>query len=130
MARRPIAKLSVTLLAAALAIAFAGCFPKTGAAPGPLANETVAVAKTRWADSTPEALEQGRQLFLKHCGECHGFPDVVAFPEDKWPAAAKRMGAKSKLSDADTELMTHFVLAWRSAATVPASSPAPAPANP
>ena len=110
---------AVLLLALAL-VALAGCFPKVGEAPGPVANETMEIAKAKWADATPEAVEQGRQAFLNHCSKCHGYPDVVAFPEAKWPATAKRMASKASLSAQDGENMTRFVVALRAAATRPA----------
>ena len=126
----------VALLTLVLTLALAGCMPKVGAAPGPLANETLEIAKAKWTDATPEALEQGRQLFLKHCNQCHGYPDLVAFPEAKWPATAKRMATKEKLSDADGELVARFVVALRAELTAPPkpaaepkpAEPAPAPA--
>jgi len=106
----------------AVSLSLVGCYPKSAAAPGPLAAATLEIAKMKWADSTPEAMEQGRQTYIKACGECHGHPDVVAFPEDKWPAEAKVMGAKANLSPADTEQMTRFVLALRASLTRPAAA--------
>lgn len=119
----------VSILAvAAAALALAGCMPKTGAAPGPLAESTMEIAKARYADATADDLEKGRQLFLKDCNQCHGYPDLVAFPEAKWPAAAKRMAGKAGMKDADGELLTRFVMVARAAAAAPAPAPAPAPA--
>ena len=115
-----------SLLAFALTLALSGCYPKVGAAPGPLASETMEIAKVKWADATPEALEQGRQAFLNHCSKCHGYPDVVAFPETKWPATAKRMASKSRLAEPEAENMTRFVLALRTAASLPKPTERPA----
>jgi len=119
-------KIAVALAVAVAALALAGCFPKSGAAPGPLAEATMEIAKAKYADATPEDLEKGRQLFLKGCNECHGYPDLVAYPEAKWPAAAKRMAVKAGMKDADGELLTRFVMVARAALTAPAPAPAPA----
>jgi mono/diheme cytochrome c family protein len=129
MIRERAVAVPAALLAFVLTLALSGCFPKVGAAPGPLASETMEIAKARWADETPQALEQGRQAFLSNCSKCHGYPDVVAFPEAKWPATAMRMAGKAKLSGPDAENLTHFVLALRAAATqpMPASRPAAGP---
>ncbi|MGC4117138.1 MAG: hypothetical protein QM765_21775 [Myxococcales bacterium] len=115
---------------AALAFLAAACFPKTGAAPGPLAAQATEIAKARYAEAAPtaEELEKGRQLFLKGCRECHGYPDLAAFPEAKWPKVAKAMAGKAGFNEADAELLTRFVMVAREAALAPA--PAPAPAQP
>jgi len=94
-------------------LALTGCFPKGGAAPGPLSSQTLEVAKTRFPDATPEALEDGRKVFLASCAKCHSYPDVLAVPEERWPKSAARMGKKANLPDADTDKMLHFVLALR-----------------
>jgi mono/diheme cytochrome c family protein len=110
------------LISLGFGLLLSGCYPKVGAAPGPLAAETVEVARAKWTDASPDALEVGRQAFLKSCDQCHGYPDVLAFPAEKWPAAAKRMGEKSKLDADQTENMTRFVLALRETL---AKAPAP-----
>jgi len=114
---------------AALAFLAAACFPKTGAAPGPLAAQALDIAKARYADAPPTAedLEKGRQLFLKGCRDCHGYPDLVAFPEEKWPKVAKGMAGKAGFDAGDAELLTRFVMVAREAALSPAPAPAAAP---
>ena len=107
--------LRIALLSLAAA-AFAGCFPKTSAAPGPLASQAMESAKGRYADATPEDLENGRQLFVASCGGCHGHPDLAGYPEQKWPATAKRMAVKAGLKDAEAELLTRYVMVARDAA--------------
>jgi hypothetical protein len=91
----------------------AACFPKPGVAPGPLSASSVANALQQWPGTSEEQLEQGRQLFLQNCNGCHDYPDLVAYPEQKWPAAARRMGNKADLPEVDTELVLHFILASR-----------------
>ncbi|MBI5544473.1 MAG: hypothetical protein HY901_11320 [Deltaproteobacteria bacterium] len=89
------------------------------------------IARARWADATPEPLEQGRQAFVRACSQGHGCPEVVV-PEAEWPGAARRMGPKSNLTAAETENPMRFVQALRSSLTRPApqaeAQPAPAPA--
>jgi hypothetical protein len=91
----------------------AACFPKPGAAPGPLSASSVASAQRQWPETTEEQLERGHQLFLQHCNGCHDYPDLVAYPEEKWPAAARSMGDKSDLPEVDTELVLRFILVSR-----------------
>lgn len=91
----------------------AACFPKPGVAPGPLSATSVASAQQQWPETSEEQLERGRQLFLQHCNGCHDYPDLVAYPEQKWPAAARRMGNKADLPEVDTEWVLRFILASR-----------------
>ena len=118
---------------AVLAFVAAACFPRTGAAPGPLAARAMEIAKARYADAPPTAedLEKGRQLFLKGCRDCHGYPDLAAYPEEKWPKTAKAMAGKAGFNAGDAELLTRFVMVAREASLAPtpaAAAPAPAPA--
>ena len=125
MNRNAVAAAPAALLTLTVCLALAGCYPKVGAAPGPVANETLEIARAKWADATPETVELGRQAFLKHCNACHGYPDLVALPEAKWPGTAKRMASKAKLSGEDAEHLTRFVLALRAteAGAAPAAKP-------
>lgn len=118
----------LTLLAAAAAAGLAGCFPKVGAAPGPLAAVSLPLAQSRYENVSMESLEQGRQLFLKSCKDCHGYPDLLAYPEEKWPAAATKMAQKANLSAAEAELLTRFVVVARVVETIPAANRVPPPA--
>jgi len=101
------------LVAAALPLLLAGCFPRVGPAPGPLTAADLQAAQARDAAATPEALEQGRQLFLDHCDKCHGYAALAPIPEDKWRTTVPRMGQKAKISSAQAKLVLDFVLAAR-----------------
>ena len=116
-------KTLLMIAAVAGALALAGCMVKTAAAPGPLDAQAIEIAKARYADTTPEELEKGRQLFLKSCSECHGYPDLVAYPEQKWPGLARGMSKKAGLKADEGELVTRFVMVAREAAVRPAAKP-------
>lgn len=94
-------------------LSFTSCFPKAGAAPGPLTALQTETALARLSGSSPESLEQGRQLFLAQCNGCHDYPDLQAVEAEAWPRIAKRMGKKSDLSPADSELVLLFIQAAR-----------------
>ena len=101
-----------------------GCFlfyPKSGPPPGALSASALESARTRWADSTPESLEQGRQTFLGNCDRCHHYPDLTRYSDEKWPKIVDRMGKKADLSAEETERVVRFVLAYRAEAGQPAA---------
>jgi hypothetical protein len=107
------------LLSTVSCLLLTSCFPKAGVAPSPLSASAVARAQSQWADTSEEQLERGRQLFLQNCNNCHDYPDLVAYPEQKWPPAARRMGSKADLPEVDTELVLRFILASRAEAAAP-----------
>lgn len=109
-----------TLLIVICAIVLSGCFfPKAGPAPGPLNALALEIAQSRWADSTPESLEKGRQYFLGTCDNCHSYPDLPHYSEEKWPTIIQRMGKKAELTPEETELVLRFILAARTEPTLP-----------
>ncbi len=90
------------------------CLPKAGTAPGPLTATALGTARNRWADATEDSLEKGRQFYLGACDNCHKYPDLPHYAEEKWPEILARMGQKAELTPEETELVLRFVLAARS----------------
>ena len=91
-----------------------GCFfPKAGPPPDPLSELKVTLAKARWPDASAESLERGRQYFLGTCDNCHKYPDLPHYSEEKWPPIMQRMGKKAELTPEETELVLRFILAHR-----------------
>lgn len=102
-----------TPLALALAFGVAACFPKTGAVPEPLSPASVEAARGRWPDVSATSLATGRDLFVAKCNRCHGYPDLVATEEAKWPEIVERMGPRSNLAPAEVNLVLRFIQAAR-----------------
>jgi mono/diheme cytochrome c family protein len=73
------------LAAIALAVVATGCMPKAAPPPETVPANAVDIAKKKSPDVTAEQLENGRKLFVAHCGECHKHPDLAAQPLSKWP---------------------------------------------
>ena len=97
----------------ATGIVGAGCFPKAGPAPGAVSAEAVARASARWPGVTAGALSTGRDHFLAKCNGCHGYPDLAAVPEARWPDIVERMAKKSGLGADEKDAVLHYVLAAR-----------------
>ncbi len=92
----------------------AGCYPKAAPAPGALSANSVTWASTRWPGVTATSLSRGHDLFLANCDQCHGYPDLVAIADERWPGIVEKMGNKAHLSAEEKEAVLHFVLASRS----------------
>ncbi len=104
--RAPAALVVVGLLSA-------GCFPKAAPAPPALSANSVTRASARWPGVTAEALAMGRDRFVARCNGCHGYPDLRAIAEDRWPGIVTEMGKKANLGDAERDAVLHFVLTAR-----------------
>jgi mono/diheme cytochrome c family protein len=92
----------------------ADCYPKVAPPPGALSSNSVASASTRWPGVTVSSLSHGRDLFLANCNACHGYPDLAAISEERWPDIVEKMAKKISLSTEDRDAVLHFVLASRS----------------
>ena len=87
----PIASCSEFALFAA-SFSSSGCYPKAAAAPAAVSASGVTAASTRWPGVTASALSTGRDLFLARCNACHGYPDLRAISEDRWPGILEKDG--------------------------------------
>ena|SRR6185312_7658208 len=110
--RAPAALVVVGLLSA-------GCFPKVAAVPPALSASSVTRASARWPGVTPEALAMGRDRFVAKCNGCHGYPDLRAIAEERWPGLVAEMGKKANLGDAERDAVLHFILASRQEQAAP-----------
>jgi cytochrome c5 len=99
------------LFAALIAGAMAGCYPKSGAAPGAVSATSVAWATAKWPDTTPETLAKGNELFTAKCNGCHGYPDLAPIADEKWPKIVDRMGNHVDFDAKQKEAVLRFILA-------------------
>ena len=98
----------------AVGVVGAGCYPKVAPPPGALSANSVASASTRWPGVTARSLSTGHDLFLANCDVCHGYPDLTAIPDERWPGILEKMAKKSHLGAEERDAVLHFVLASRS----------------
>ncbi len=90
-----------------------GCYPKVAPPPVALSANSVASAATRWPGVTAGSLSTGHDLFLANCDVCHGYPDLTAIPDARWPNILEKMAKKSHLGAEERDAILHFVLASR-----------------
>jgi hypothetical protein len=101
-------------LLVAVGLVMGGCYPKVAPPPGAVSASGAASASTRWPGVTADALAHGREVFLANCNACHGYPDLTAIADDRWPGILEKMAKKANLGPDDRDAILHFVLASRS----------------
>jgi hypothetical protein len=50
---------------------------------------------------------------LAKCNGCHGYPELAAIPEARWPSIVERMAHKAGLAAQQGEAVLHYVVASR-----------------
>jgi hypothetical protein len=58
-------------------------------------------------------LEEGRQLFVHRCIECHTLPVVQRYDAVAWPWLINDMSARANLRPAEREALVAYILAVR-----------------
>lgn len=91
-----------TITIAVLALAVLACHRKT--VPG----STAAAPKT---DAHAEMVAQGKLVYTNSCGRCHGLKPVENYTSERWTNILKSMIPKAKLTDAQAEQVTAYVMA-------------------
>jgi len=66
-----------------------------------------------------EQLQNGRNLFVSRCLECHTLPPVTKYSRNEWPHLVSRMSGRAHLSAADREAITVYLRAASSTAAAP-----------
>jgi hypothetical protein len=66
-----------------------------------------------------EQLQNGRNLFVSRCLECHTLPPVTKYSRNEWPHLVSRMSGRANLSAADQEAITIYLRAASSTTSAP-----------
>lgn len=67
-------------------------------------------AAARWPGTTLEELQQGRSLFVGHCGGCHLPPRPTDFSADEWPGHVDEMRERSGLTMDESDLVVRYLV--------------------
>jgi hypothetical protein len=113
-ARLPLRRIVWPIALLAVGLMEVGCYPRVGPPPVALSANSVTAASSRWPGVTASSLSRGHDLFLANCDQCHGYPDLTAIAEERWPGILEKMGDKAHLSAEEKDAVLHFVLASRS----------------
>ena len=96
-------------LLAALLVAAASC--GGGGIPRP-GDGDVARVRPRWPDTTRAQLEQGRELYVAHCGGCHPLHRPDEYDAARWSAVVDEMAARAKLDATQRDLVLRYLSAF------------------
>ncbi len=108
----------VKLLTLASLLIFTQCKTKKSAGketaytPG---DKELAIAQKTWPGSTLDELKEGNSIYRNECTQCHKNFDIVKFSEKKWKHEIDEMAPKAKLSAAQKEKLSKFILSYREA---------------
>ena len=105
-------------VAAVYAFAFvAAC----GGASLPVASEgDAARVRARWPGVTAGALNEGRALYVGHCGSCHLPVAPTELSAEAWPAQLDEMRERAGLTRAESDVVERYLITM-------AQAQAPAP---
>lgn len=90
-------KFNLLMAAAALAIVFSSCTPKTAAVSG--------------GDmASAEHLKMGKTIFENSCAKCHDLPNPSDHTADAWVGIMNSMAPKAKLNTRQHEMVYHYIV--------------------
>jgi cytochrome c5 len=73
-------------------------------------------AQQRWPSITVAELDQGRSLFVGHCGTCHLPPKPTDYAPETWPGHVSDMRERAGLTFDDQQLVERYVITMASPA--------------
>ena len=115
-----ISKISIV---ASLAIVMAACgsskksSPKPSIVPG---EAQLTAIKAKYPDATAEQLTQGHSIYVGACTNCHKQKNIFKRTEAKWLHEIDAMSPKAKLTAAQKDALTKYILSKK--ATQPVES--------
>ena len=99
------------VIGASLSAALAACYAE--AMPTPLTAAQVESAQRRWPDTTEANLARGRDLYVAKCNACHGYPNLQAIDETRWPKILQVMGPRATLDQKQVDSVMRYVVSVR-----------------
>jgi hypothetical protein len=77
-------------------------------APPPVTSQ---MANTGGRQVSLATLQQGRNLYVSRCIECHALPAVSSHSATKWPGTVDRMSARASLKPAERDALIDYLQA-------------------
>ena len=73
--------------------------------------------KVKYPDATAEQLKQGHSIYTGACTNCHGQYNIFKRSEASWLHEIDDMSPKAKLTAAEKDALTKYILAMKAAQT-------------
>jgi hypothetical protein len=61
------------------------------------------------ANATLAELQQGRSLYISHCGSCHSLYLPESFTASRWQSIMPSMSPRTNLTSSEVQLVTKYV---------------------
>lgn len=74
-------------------------------------NRLLIAAQKRWPDATPKSLNEGHNIYMTKCTQCHGAKEIEDYTEERWNPILDNMARKAKLTDVEKETVKHYIIA-------------------
>ena len=71
----------------------------------------VARVQPRWPDTTRAQLEEGRELYVSHCGGCHPLHRPEELDATRWSTVVGDMSERAKLDGRERDLVLRYLSA-------------------
>jgi hypothetical protein len=84
------------------------CFSK-----GLIALAVVYAGPASGDELTPKELAAARKIYVAKCAKCHRFYEPKEYSEADWRTWMEKMGRKSKLKPAQSEMLNRYVDEYR-----------------
>ena len=78
-----------------------------------LAGTAVLATRLSAGDFTPEEEARAKKIYVGKCAKCHKFYEPRAYTDADWRRWMIVMGNKSKLKEADAELLNRYLDGYR-----------------
>lgn len=76
-------------------------------------NTELAIAQKTWPNASLQSLESGRVIYTTKCNTCHELKTINNRSEAEWKHEIDDMSPKAKLTAAEKELLTQYILSVR-----------------
>lgn len=80
-------------------------------------NDQLTAVKDKYPGVTLEELNEGHKIYTGVCTNCHGAKPIYPIAEEKWPKIINSMSKKAKISDAEKEKLTRYVMSVKATQT-------------
>ncbi len=103
------------VLVFAFALALFQCKTTKGIAAADPTEKELTTAQKTWPGTTLDELKEGQAIYKGQCTECHKNFTITKFSEKKWKHEIDDMSPKAKLTDAQKEKLSKYLLSYREA---------------
>ena len=73
------------------------------------------IAEKRWPNTLVTEIQEGQNIYVTKCTECHGAYTIIKFSEKKWLHEIEEMSPKASLTSEEKLKLSKHILSYREA---------------